>query len=88
VSWLGAPTRSIITATDVHSQTREGLALKGAKPGEYLIEMVRASGQGPVSGELKLSVAGTKKTIPFSLEGSKKTLARVVIYMKSRLVPL
>jgi hypothetical protein len=32
VSWLGAPTRSVITATDVQSESREGLALRAAAP--------------------------------------------------------
>ncbi|MGE0323638.1 MAG: FecR domain-containing protein [Polyangiaceae bacterium] len=88
VSWLGAPTRSIITATDVTSTSREGLALRGAKAGEYVVEVVRASGSGPVSGTVTVSVAGTKKQIPFTLDGQRRTLGVVTIGFKSRLVPV
>lgn len=88
VSWLGAPTRSVITATDVTSTSREGLALRGAKAGEYVVEVVRASGAGPVSGTVTVSVAGTKKQIPFTLDGQRRTLGVVTIGFKSRLVPV
>jgi len=88
VSWLGAPTRSVITATDVTSHSREGLALRGGKPGEYVIEVVRAQGSGPVSGTVQVTAAGTKKSIPFTLEGNRVTLGIAKIRMQSRLVPL
>ncbi|MCA9627996.1 MAG: FecR domain-containing protein, partial [Myxococcales bacterium] len=88
VSWLGAPTRSVITATDVTSTSREGLALRGAKAGEYVVEVVRASGAGPVSGTVTVTVAGTKKEIPFTLDGQRRTLGIVDIGFKSRLVPV
>lgn len=88
VSWLGAPTRSVITATDVTSTSREGLALRGAKTGEYVVEIVRASGFGPVSGRVTLNVAGKKTEIPFTLDGQRRTLGVVKISMTSRLVPV
>lgn len=88
VSWLGAPTHSVITATDVLSTSREGLALRGAKPGEYLIEVVRSAGSGPVSGNVTVSAAGSKKTISFSLDSTNKTIGLVKIAMRPRLVPL
>ncbi len=87
VSWLGAPTRSVITATDVTSTNREGLALRGAKPGEYVIEVVRALGAGPVSGEVTVRVAGERRVIPFALDGNRTTLGVARISMHSRLVP-
>lgn len=37
VSWLGAPTKAVITARDVSSRIREGLALRGASPGDYVV---------------------------------------------------
>ncbi|HWZ89077.1 MAG TPA: VWA domain-containing protein, partial [Polyangiaceae bacterium] len=59
VSWLGAPTRELITAHDVLDHGREGLALNGAKPGEYTVEIVRAAGSTePVHGELTVFAAG------------------------------
>jgi hypothetical protein len=88
VSWLGAPTRSVITATDVQSTSRDGLALRGGKPGNYVIEVVRAKGHGPVAGSVAVTVAGTKRTIPFTLEGPRTTLGLAKITMQPRLVPL
>jgi ferric-dicitrate binding protein FerR (iron transport regulator) len=88
VSWLGAPTRSVITATDVTSDSREGLALRGGKPGEYVIEIVRAQGSGPVSGTVQVTAASTKQSIPFTLDGNRVTLGVARIRMQSRLVPL
>ncbi len=89
VSWLGAPTRSVITARDVVSTTTEGLSLRGAKPGEYAIEVVRASGtEGQVRGSLKVTAAGTTQSIPFVLDGSRLMLGTVRITMQERLVPL
>ncbi len=87
VSWLGAPTRSVITATDVLSVHREGLALRGAKPGEYAIEVVRTDGSpGSVRGNVKLRVGKTTRDLPFVLDGERTRIASVKVAMKSRLV--
>jgi hypothetical protein len=90
VSWLGAPTRSVITATDVQSRSQEGLALRGAKTGEYVIEIVRAGGAtgGPVRGDVTVSIAGTRKVIPFNLDGTRRTIGVAKLRMQSRLVPV
>jgi len=89
VSWLGAPTRSVITARDVLSMNREGLALRGAKPGEYAIEVVRTDGGSElIRGEVQLKIAGKGRSIPFSLEGERVRIASAKIWMQSELVPL
>jgi hypothetical protein len=88
VSWLGAPTKSVITARDVSSTSREGLALRAAKPGEYVIEITRASGTGPARGEVTVRVAGTTQTIPFVLDGTRQTIGIAKISLQSRLVPI
>lgn len=89
VSWLGAPTRELISARDVLAHGREGLALSGAKPGEYAIEVVRAGGDSrPVRGELTVTAAGETRRIPFTLDGQRLTIALAEIRMVSRLVPL
>jgi hypothetical protein len=88
VSWLGAPTRSVISARDVLSTATEGLALHGAKPGHYVVEVTRMSGTGPVRGEVKLSVAGKVQSIPFELVGDRLRVATAQISMRSKLVPL
>jgi len=89
VSWLGAPTRELISARDVLDHGREGLALNGAKPGQYAIEIVRSGGfSGTVRGELTVFAAGETRRIPFTLDGQRATLALAEIKMVSRLVPL
>ncbi|HEY6078426.1 MAG TPA: tetratricopeptide repeat protein, partial [Polyangiaceae bacterium] len=88
VSWLGAGTRAVISARDAVSSSREGLALRGAAPGEYVVELTRGSGAGSAQGELVLSVAGTTRRIPFNFDGDRKTVAVLRISMQSRLVPL
>jgi len=68
---------------------REGLALNGAKPGQYAIEIVRSGDSvGPVHGELSVFVAGEARRIPFTLDGQRLTVALAEIKMVPRLVPL
>ncbi len=86
VSWLGAPTKAIITAEDVTSTSREGLSLLGSKAGEYLIEVVRVKGTGPVSGSMVVRAGGTTRTIPFSMQGQRLALGTVRMRWQSRLV--
>jgi tetratricopeptide (TPR) repeat protein/Mg-chelatase subunit ChlD len=92
VSWLGAPTHAVISATDVSSNGREGLALRGAKPGTYAVEVVRSSapagGSSPVRGQLVISVGKQSRTLPFTVDDTRARVATVRISMRSRLVPL
>ncbi len=88
VSWLGAPTREVITAVDVTSERRDALALRGAASGEYVVEIVRGRGDGPVSGEVTVRVAGAQRKIPFTLSGARTAVAIVQVTQESRLVPL
>jgi len=88
VSWLGAPTRAVITATTVTSQKEEGLALRGGKPGEYLLEVVRSQGKSTVNGTAIVHVAGTERTISFTLDGDRAILGVVKLDTVSKLVPL
>jgi predicted methyltransferase len=88
VSWLGAATRSIISARDATSTSRESLALRGASPGEYVVELTRGSGVGSARGELVVSLAGTVRRVPFSFDGDRRAVALLRITMQPRLVPL
>jgi hypothetical protein len=89
VSWLGAPTRAVISATDVLSVHREGLALRGAEAGQYAIEVVRSSAtSGPVRGSLSLRVGKAERSIPFVLEGERTRVATARIRLEGRLVPV
>jgi len=88
VSWLGAGTRSVINARDTTSTSREGLSLRGAAPGEYVIELTRGAGTGSAQGELLVTVAGTVRRVPFSFDGDRKAVALLRVTMQSKLVPL
>ncbi|MEY2931382.1 MAG: hypothetical protein RL033_2131, partial [Pseudomonadota bacterium] len=89
VSWLGAPTRAVISATDVLSVHREGLALRGAEPGQYAIEIVRSSPVGgSVSGNLDITVGHTQRTLPFVLDGQRLRVATAELRVVSRLEPV
>jgi hypothetical protein len=89
VSWLGAPTRAVISASDVLSVQREGLGLRGAEPGQYAIELVRSSPTpGTIRGSVQLSIANAQRTLPFELTGERTRLATVTLKNEARLVPL
>lgn len=88
VSWLGAPTKGLITAENVTSTSTEGLALLGSKAGEYSIEVVRGAGEGPVSGEVLVHAAGVTRKIPFTLQSQRAIIGTMNVFWKSRLVPV
>lgn len=86
ISWLGAPSRALISAENVTSKATEQLGLLGSAAGEYTVELTRASGEGPVSGEVQLRAPGMVRTIPFSLQGDQLTLGTMRVAWQSRLV--
>ncbi len=89
VSWLGAPTRAVITAQDVRSGHRDALALRGVRPGRYGVEVVRGEpGAGPVSGNLEIHFRGERRSFPFVLEGDRIRVADVIVTTEQVLVPL
>ena len=89
VSWLGAPTRAVISASDVLSVQRESLGLRGAEPGQYAIELVRSSPTpGTIRGSVQLTIADAQRNLPFVLEGGRARLAIVSLKNEPRLVPL
>jgi Mg-chelatase subunit ChlD len=88
VSWLGAPTRSVITARDVTSRSTEGLALNNPRAGEYVVEIVRASGAGRTVGDVLVTAAGTTRRVPFVLDGTRASIAVASISVRQVLVPV
>ncbi|HEX6272491.1 MAG TPA: hypothetical protein VFZ53_05610, partial [Polyangiaceae bacterium] len=88
VSWLGAPTRSVITARDATSPSTEGLALNNPQAGEYVIEVVRAAGAGRAVGEVTVTAAGTTRRVPFVLDGTRASIAVASISVRQVLVPV
>lgn len=89
VSFLGAPTRAVISARDVTSTRREALALRGAAAGDYVVEVVRGEpSTQPVHGELTITVAGTTRRVPFTLTREQTTVALASVKLTPRLVPV
>ena len=89
ISWLGAPTRALIFARDATSASSEGLSVRGAKPGDYVIEVVRPDNwSDEVSGTLVVSAAGQVRRIPFRLDETRKSVGLVSIKTRARLVPM
>ena len=62
--------------------------MRGAAPGEYVVELTRGSGAGPAQGELIISIAGTTRRVSFDFDGARKAVALLRVSMQSRLVPL
>ena len=79
----------MISATDVLSVHREALALRGAAPGRYSIELVRsAGGSGPVRGTVSLRIGKSEQTTPFELDADRTRVATVTLRNEAKLVPL
>lgn len=89
ISWLGAPTRAVISARDVLSGSRESLALQGASNGDYVVEITRPAGRsGAIRGMIEIAVPGDHRQVPFVLDGDRARVAMLKISSRSRLVPL
>ncbi len=88
VSWLGAPTRQVITARDVISRSGEGLAYRNAPAGSYVIELVRVSGSGTVHGNLSLTIADLRRNVSFTLKDDRVVAGIATISVVPKLIPL
>ena len=88
VSWLGTPTRQVITARDVISRSGEGLAYRNAPAGSYVIELVRVSGSGTVHGNLSLTIADLRRNVPFTLKDDRAVAGIATISVVPKLIPL
>jgi hypothetical protein len=88
VSWLGAPTRQVISARGVTSRRSESLAMRNAPAGNYVIELVRVTGSGTARGELALTVADLRRSVPFTLRDEHLVAGVATIRVVPKLVPL
>jgi tetratricopeptide (TPR) repeat protein len=87
VSWMGG--RSDVAVNDSTSTTREEMAIRRLRRGNYLIEVSRADGAtGTVRGSLDVTVLGQKRSLPFELTGSHVTVGRVSVTLTSHLEPV
>jgi hypothetical protein len=87
VSWLGAPTRQVITARGATSRNSESLAMRNAPAGSYVIELVRVAGSGTARGELALTVADLRRSVPFTLRDERLVAGVASIRVTPKLVP-
>jgi len=78
----------VISARDVTSQDREGLALRAAPAGNYVIELVRVSGTGTVHGNLSLTIANLRKTVPFTLRDYRTVAGIATLTSVPKLIPI
>jgi hypothetical protein len=84
VSWMGG--RKDVVVADSTSTTRERLAIRSLKRGNYLVEISRAdTSKGPIRGTLDVTVLGVKRAIPFELANARTVAGRVAVSMQSRL---
>ena len=84
VSWMGG--RKDVVVADSTSTTRERLAIRSLKRGNYLVEISRAdTSKGPIRGTLDVTVLGVKRAIPFELASSRTVAGRVAVTMQSRM---
>ncbi|MEJ7598790.1 MAG: VIT domain-containing protein [Kofleriaceae bacterium] len=84
VSWMGG--RKDVVVADSTSTTRERLAIRSLKRGNYLVEISRAdTSTGPIRGTLDVTVLGVKRAIPFELATTRTVAGRVAVSMQSRL---
>jgi tetratricopeptide (TPR) repeat protein len=87
VSWMGG--RSDVAVNDSTSTTREEMAIRRLRRGNYLIEVSRADGAtGTVRGSLDVRVLGQKRSLPFELTGSHVTVGRISVTLTSHLEPM
>jgi len=87
VSWMGG--RSDVVVADSTSTTREELAIRTLRRGNYLIEISRADGAtGPVRGTLDVTVLGEHRSMPFELTGTHVTVGRIAVTLTSHLEPI
>ncbi len=88
ISWLGAPSKEVITARDVVHPSRETLGVLGTLAGEYLIEVVRARGEGRQAGTVTvIGPGGLRQALPFVLDGARATVGTLRVGWKRTLVP-
>ncbi len=83
VSWMGG--RSDVNVSDATSSTKEQLALKSIKRGNYLIEVGRggaAASTTRLRGTLDITVLGSKKSLPFELSGTRAVVGRISISLE------
>jgi len=88
VSWMGG--RPDVRVSDATSTQKEELSLAKIKRGYYLVEITRggAPSSNTVRGTLDIAALGAKKSLPFELTGTHKTVARLSIKLEERIETL
>jgi len=77
-SWLGGPRGT--TARPANGSSSTSVAIRTARGGSYYVEVSRANGvTGVVRGELRIRALGQSRTIPFVLDESHESVARIAV---------
>ena len=85
ISWLGG--RRSVAARDATRAGHELLVLRRGSVGSYLIELSRTAGPAalPVSGTVRVTAPGVRRTLRFRLEGARAVIGRVNIRRESHM---
>jgi len=85
VSWMGG--RADVTVADATSASREQLAIRALRRGNYLVEIGRggAPSTRPLRGTVEISVLGTRRSLPFELSGPRAVVGRIGVSLEERL---
>jgi hypothetical protein len=85
VSWMGG--RTDVRVADATSSSREQLAIRTLRRGNYLVEIARAGAAqaGPVRGTVEIAVLGTRRSLPFELAGERAVVGRIGVSLEERL---
>jgi hypothetical protein len=62
--------------------------MRNAPIGNYLVELVRVSGSATVHGNLLLTIADLKRTVPFALRDDRAVIGTASITVVPKLVAL
>ena len=86
ISWMGG--RRTVVGEHAGTAGSERLGLRWTAPGTYTIEVARAEGAKPITGQIDVQVLGERRRLPFTLSGNRTVVGRVSVRRESRLVPV
>jgi Mg-chelatase subunit ChlD len=88
LSWMGG--RKTVSGEDATSASHERLAMRSATVGDYVVEVsrTRLGDTRPIRGTVQINAFGTRRALPFTLEGTHTAIGRVQVRRDSRLEPV
>jgi Flp pilus assembly protein TadD len=85
LSWMGG--RKTVSGEDATSASHERLAMRSATVGDYVVEVsrTRPDDTRPIRGTVQITAFGTRRALPFTLDGTHTAIGRVQVRRESRL---